>query len=93
MRHKGLGLLIIALLVGVLAGNIIGELFGVIFHAVGVPRESVIGRVLVKPLFVYEFAPTKLNVIVFTLTIGFTLNFNSLSLLGMGIAWYYFKYA
>ncbi|MBI4530093.1 MAG: DUF4321 domain-containing protein [Candidatus Latescibacteria bacterium] len=93
MRRKGLGLLIIALLVGVLAGNIVGGLFGILFQAVGISKDAVIGQVLVKPLFVYECAPTRLNVIVLTLTVGFTLNFNALSLLGMGIAWYYFKYA
>lgn len=93
MRHKGLGLLLVTLLVGVIAGSIVEEFLAVLFQAVGISKNSVVAQVLSRPLFVYDWPPTKLNLIVLTLTLGFSLDFGTLSLLGMVIAWYYFKNA
>lgn len=92
MGRKSVGLLIVAIFIGILASNVIGQLLGVIFNTLGL-EHNVVQKVLVEPLVQYEFYPIRLNLIILTLTFGFSLNFNILSLLGIGAAWYYVKYS
>lgn len=92
MGRRNVGFLIVAIFVGILAGNIVGEVLGVLFENLGL-QNNVVQKVLVDPLVQYEFYPTRLNLIVMTITLGFSLNFNVLSLLGIGTAWYYVKYS
>ena len=92
MRKLNVGFLVIAIFVGVLAGNIIGEVLSLIFDTLGL-QNNVVQTVLVDPLYAYEFYPMRLNLIVMTLTLGFSINCNVLSLIGIGTAWYYVKYS
>ena len=69
----------------------LGIVLALVFESLGV-EDNVVQKVLVDPLIQYEFSPMPLNLIVMTLTFGFSLNFNVLSLLGIGTAWYYAKY-
>ncbi|MBK36085.1 MAG: hypothetical protein CME26_11235 [Gemmatimonadetes bacterium] len=92
MGRRNVGFLIVAISVGILAGNIVGEVLGVLFENLGL-QNNVVQKVLVDPLVQYEFYPIRLNLIVMTITLGFSLNFNVLSLLGIGTAWYYVKYS
>jgi len=92
MGRRGVGRLIVALFVGVLVGNAAGEVLKLLFQAVGL-SQSVVEKVLVEPLVRYEFFPSRVNLIILTFTFGFTLNFSLFSVLGMGLAWYYFKYS
>ena len=92
MGRRNVGFLIIAIFVGILAGNIVGEVLIVLFENLGL-QNNVVQKVLVDPLVQYEFYPMRLNLIVMTITLGFSLNFNVLSLLGIGTAWYYVKYS
>ncbi len=92
MGKRNVGFLIVAIFVGILAGNIVGEVLGVLFENLGL-QNNVVQKVLVDPLVQYEFYPMRLNLIVMTITLGFSLNFNVLSLLGIGTAWYYVKYS
>lgn len=92
MGKRSIGFLIIAIFVGILAGNIVGEVLSVIFESLGL-QNNVVQKVLVDPLVEYEFYPTRLNLMILTLTFGFSINFNILSLLGIGTAWYYVKYS
>ena len=92
MGRRGVGRLIVALFVGVLIGNMAGEILKSLFHVVGL-SQSVVEKVLVEPLVQYEFLPRPFSLIILTFTFGFTLNFSMFSLLGMGVAWYYFKYS
>ena len=92
MEKRSIGFLIIAIFVGILAGNIVGEVLSVIFESLGL-QNNVVQKVLVDPLVEYEFYPTRLNLMILTLTFGFSINFNILSLLGIGTAWYYVKYS
>ena len=92
MDKRSLGFLIVAIFVGMLAGNIIGEGFSVVFDYLGL-QNNVVQKVLVNPLYEYEFYPMRLNFIVMTLTFGFSINVNVLSLVGIGTAWYYVKYS
>ncbi|MCZ6636148.1 MAG: DUF4321 domain-containing protein [bacterium] len=92
MGKRSIGFLIIAIFVGILAGNIVGVVLSVVFESLGL-QNNVVQKVLVDPLVEYEFYPTRLNLMILTLTFGFSLNFNILSLLGIGTAWYYVKYS
>lgn len=92
MGQRNLGFLIVALFVGVLAAGILGTVLGLVFDSLGL-QNNVVQKVLVDPLVQYEFYPMRLNLLVMTLTFGFSLNFNVLSLLGIGTAWYYVKYS
>lgn len=92
MGKRGLGFLIVAIFIGILAGNIVGAVLNVIFATLGL-QDNVVQKVLLDPLLQYEFYPIRLNFIILTLTFGFSLNFNILSLLGIGTAWYYVKYS
>lgn len=92
MGKRSIGFLIVATFVGILTGNIVGEVLNVIFGSLDL-QDNVVQKVLVDPLVKYEFPPLTLNLIVMTLTFGFSLNFNVISLLGIGTAWYYVKYS
>ena len=92
MGKKSVGFLIIAIFVGILAGNVVGAALNVIFENLGL-QDNVVQKVLVDPLVQYEFHPVQLNLIVMTFTLGFSLNFNVLSLVGIGMAWHYVKYS
>jgi len=92
MGKRSVGFLIIAIFVGILTGNIAGAVLNVVFENLGL-QDNVVQKVLVDPLVQYEFYPIRLNLMVMTLTLGFSLNFNVLSLIGIGMAWYYVKYS
>lgn len=92
MGNRSLGFLIVALFAGVLAANVLGILLGLLFESFGL-QNNVVQKVLVDPMVQYEFGPMPLNFIILSLTFGFSLDFNVLSLLGIGTAWYYVKYS
>ena len=92
MGKRSVGFLILAAFIGVLAGNILGGLLGVVFDALGL-QDNVVQKVLVDPLVNYDSGEIPLNLIVIQFKFGFSLNFNVLSLLGIGTAWYYAKYS
>ena len=91
MRQKNLGVLIVAIAIGILAGSAVGEILAAVFDSLGL-RNNMVEKVLVNS-YAYEFHPVRLNLIIMTLTFGFSLDFNVLSFLGIGIAWYYVKYS
>ena len=92
MGKRSVGFLIVAIFVGMLAGNIIGEGLSLIFDNLGL-QNNVAQKVLVEPLHEYEFFPMRLNLVILTLTFGFSIKFNVLSLIAIGSAWYYVKYS
>ncbi|MCY3681107.1 MAG: DUF4321 domain-containing protein [Gemmatimonadetes bacterium] len=91
MRRKSLGILLVAIFIGILAGNVVGQVLAVIFDGLGL-ENNVAEKVLIES-YVYKLNPIEINLIVMTLTFGFSLSFNVLSFLGIGIAWYYVKYS
>lgn len=92
MRNKSVGYLIVAIFVGILASRIFGAVLNVIFGSLGL-EDNMVSRVLVDPLVAYEFYPMRLNLLVMTLTLGFSFDFNVLSLIGIGAAYYYVKHS
>lgn len=91
MGRKSLGILIVAIFIGILAGNVVGQVLAVVFDSLGL-ENNVVEKVLIES-YVYKLDPIEINLMVMTLTFGFSLNFNVLSFLGIGIAWYYVKYS
>ena len=92
MGKSSVGFLILAAFIGVLAGNIMGGLLGIVFDSLGL-QDNVVQKGLVDPLVEYDSGEIPLNLIVIKFKFGFSLNFNVLSLLGIGTAWYYAKYS
>ncbi|MDE2999214.1 MAG: DUF4321 domain-containing protein [Gemmatimonadota bacterium] len=92
MKNKSVGHLIVAIFVGILASRVFGAVLNVIFGSLGL-EDNMVSKVLVDPLVAYEFYPMRLNLLVLTLTLGFSLDFNVLSLIGIGTAYYYVKYS
>lgn len=92
MKNKSVGHLIVAIFVGMLASRVFGAVLNVVFGSLGL-EDNMVSRVLVDPLVAYEFYPMRLNLLVMTLTLGFSLDFNVLSLIGIGAAYYYVKYS
>ncbi len=92
MKNKSVGLLIVAIFLGILASQVFGAVLNVIFGSLGL-EDNMVSKVLVDPLVAYEFYPIRLNLLVMTVTFGLSLNFNVLSLIGIGTAYYYVKYS
>ncbi|MCE2438935.1 MAG: DUF4321 domain-containing protein [Candidatus Latescibacteria bacterium] len=92
MKNKSVGHLIVAIFVSILASQVFGEVLNVVFGSLGL-EDNMVSKVLVAPLVDYEFYPMRLNLLVMTFTLGFSLNFNVLSLIGIGTAYYYVKYS
>ena len=92
MKNKNVGLLIVAIFLGILASQVFGAVLNVIFGSLGL-EDNMVSKVLVDPLVAYEFYPIRLNLLVMTVTFGFSLNLNVLSLIGIGTAYYYVKYS
>lgn len=86
IRERRSGVLFAALLVGLLFGNVVGEVLGFVL-----PEGSIVEKVLVNALE-YEQSPITVNLIVLTVTLGFSLKINIISLVGLAAAWYYVKY-
>ncbi|HID96304.1 MAG TPA: DUF4321 domain-containing protein [Candidatus Latescibacteria bacterium] len=86
-RRKTIGLLIVLLCIGLLIGTVVGEILGFLL-----PENNVVRKVLVNS-FRYELQPLTINLIVFSITFGFGLNFNLITLIGIVLAWYYYKYS
>ena len=91
MGRKSLGILIVAIVVGIIAGIVVGQVVAVIFDGLGLQNNGV-EKVLIES-YVYKLNPIEINLIIMTLTLGFSLDFNVLSFLGIGLAWYYVKYS
>ena len=82
---------LLRIFVGILAGNVVGQVLAVIFDSLGL-ENNVAQKVLVES-YVYRLNPIEINLIIMTFTLGFSIDFNVLSFLGIGIAWYYVKYS
>lgn len=88
-RRRGLGLLLIVILVGAMAGSAVGEVIGLMFG-------HFLPGSMVEKFFLtaaeYTFPPATLPLVICSVTFGFTLKINMVSLIGVGIALYYFRW-
>lgn len=76
MPSKGrkLGYLTLVLMLGLLLGTVVGEILGFFLPESPVKNVFVLG-------YTYEFPPATLNLIIFSVTFGFTIKANVVSVL------------
>ena len=89
-RRRGLGIFLIVLLVGTLAGSAVGEVIGLVFgHFL---PGSMVEKFFLKAWVDYVFPPATLPLVICSITFGFTLKFNTISIVGIIVAAYYFRW-
>ncbi len=87
LRGKKFSLILI---VGVLLfGAMVGSLFGELIK-MGIP-DGVVKEVFLRSIDI-EIGPAFLNLIMFSLTIGFTLKLNLVGIIGLAIAYYLLRF-
>ncbi|MGD8394557.1 MAG: DUF4321 domain-containing protein [Candidatus Eiseniibacteriota bacterium] len=76
VRKIRFGLLVLILLLGLIVGSAIGHALGVVLP------EGAVRTLLVQP-FTWAFGPSTLNLVVCSITIGFSLDVNVMGVLGV----------
>ena len=79
VQRKPFKTILLSVLIGVAAGTLVGELLGIILPA-GIPRDVLTWSTE------YVLEPFRLNLLVVSVTLGFSVTFNLLSLLGVFVA-------
>lgn len=88
-RRRSLGKLILVILVGAIIGSAVGEVIGLLFgHFM---PDSMVEKFFLEA-FAYTFPPATLPLVVFSVTFGFALKINIISVVGIGVAVYYFRW-
>ena len=90
-KDKPVGHLILILFISAIGGNVIGESLRLILRFVA-GDGSIVERALLD-YFSYDIGPHMLNLIILSFQFALTLNFNVITLLGIFVGWYYFKYS
>ena len=89
-RRRGVGILVVTILVGALAGSAVGEVIGLIFgHFM---PGSMVEKFFLQAIVDYVFPAATLPLIICSITFGFSLKINIISIVGIGVAVYYFRW-
>ena len=88
-QGKGISRLALYILVGVIVGGVAGELIGLLFGYF--MPGSMVEKFFLES-FTYTFPPATLPVVIFSVTFGFTLKVNVISILGIGFATYFYRW-
>lgn len=91
LRDKPVSHLVLILFISAIGGSVVGESLRIILHFVA-GSGSIVERALLD-YFKYDIGPHMLNLIILSLQFALTLNFNVITLLGVFVGWYYFKYS
>ena len=91
LRDKPALHLVVILFTSVLGANVIGEALRRVLHFVA-GGGSIVERALLDYV-TWPIGPHMLNLIILSFTFELVLNFNVISLLGVFVGWYYFKYS
>ncbi|MBT4099569.1 MAG: DUF4321 domain-containing protein [Gemmatimonadetes bacterium] len=91
LRDKPIGHLIVILFISAIGGSVVGESLRLILRFVA-GDGSIVERALLD-FFRYEIGPHMLNLIILSFQFELALNFNVITLLGLFVGWYYFKYS
>ncbi len=86
MRKKGIGYVLVVILLGAIVGSVMGEVLGLILPT-GVVRDFFLKSAT------FSIGPAALNLIILSITLGFSLKINVVGVLGIAIAAYLLKYA
>ncbi|GJM44778.1 MAG: hypothetical protein DHS20C21_16200 [Gemmatimonadota bacterium] len=84
-RQKDFRVLIFLVMLGMVVGSAVGEAIGLVLPA-GVVKDFFLKSVT------WGFGPTPLNLVAFTLTIGFAFDVNMMAVLGIVFAAYLFRW-
>jgi len=90
-RDKPISHLVLILFISAIGGSVIGESLRLILRFVA-GEGSIVERALLD-FFSYEIGPHMLNLIILSFQFELTLNFNVITMLGIFVGWYYFKYS
>lgn len=91
MRSKPVGHLVVILFISTLGANIIGESLRAVLHVASGP-DTVIERTLLQYVE-WSNAVGPLNLIIVSFSFDLALRFNVVTLLGIFVGWYYFRYS
>ena len=90
LRNKPISHLILILFTGMMGANIIGEALRNILHFIA--DESTIVEHALLRYEIYSIGPHKINLWILSFSFELSLHFNVITLLGILISWYYFRY-
>ena len=91
LRDKPISHLVLILFISAIGGSVIGESLRLILRFVA-GEGSIVERALLD-FFSYEIGPHMLNLIILSFQFELTLNLNVITMLGIFVGWYYFKYS
>ncbi|MFA6111080.1 MAG: DUF4321 domain-containing protein [Candidatus Latescibacterota bacterium] len=91
LRDKPVSHLILILFTSTIGANIIGEGLRAVLHYVSGP-DTVVERALLQYVE-WSNAIGPLNLIIVSFSFDLALRFNVVSLLGIFVGWYYFRYS
>ncbi len=85
MRRKGLGFILIIIVLGAIIGSAMGEVLGLVLPD-GVVKEFFLRSAS------FSVGPAVLNLIVFSVTLGFSLKINVIGVMGIFMAAYILRW-
>ena len=88
-RRRGLGILALSVLVGAIAGSALGQGIGFAFGQF--MPGSMVEKFFLEA-FDYALLPVTINFVVFAITFGFSVKVNMISIIGIVVAVYYFRW-
>ena len=91
MREKPISHLIVILFISVLGANVIGEALRVVLRFIA-GEGSIVERALLNYVD-HNIGPHELNAVILLFNFELVLHFNMITLLGIFVGWYYFKYS
>jgi hypothetical protein len=91
LRDKPVSHLILILFTALLGANVIGEVLRVVLHFVA-GAGTIVERALLQYVQ-YSIGPHAFNLIILSFSFELALRFNLITILGIFVGWYYFKYS
>ena len=91
LHDKPISHLILILFTSTLGANILGEALRVFLGFIA-GSDTIVERALLQYV-TYSVGPHMLNLIILSFSFELALRFNLITILGMFVGWYYFKYA
>ena len=91
LRDKPVSHLILILFTSMLGANIIGEVLRVLLTFVA-GTDTIVERALLQYVS-YSIGQHMFNLIILSFSFELSLRFNLITLLGMFVGWYYFRYS
>ena len=89
-RRRGLGILMLSVLIGAIAGSAVGQGIGIVFGQF--MPGSMVEKFFLEAFIDYALSPVTIDFIVFAITFGFTIKINMISIFGIGVSVYYFRW-